>query len=71
MEEKFSLEDKLREIQLLLERMQKGISDFDKQVEMFKSGTKLIEQCRTYLDGAELQIQQLIDGKAEDLEIED
>ncbi|MDX2248186.1 MAG: exodeoxyribonuclease VII small subunit [Bacteroidia bacterium] len=61
MEEKFSLEDKLAEIRALVEKMQKGISDFDKQVELFKKGNILIEECRQYLNVAEMQIEKLMD----------
>ena len=61
--EKFSLEEKLEELRILVEKMQKGISDFDKQVALFKQGSLLIKECREYLNGAELEIQQLINGE--------
>ena len=59
----FSLEQKLTELRTLVEKMNQGVSDFDKQVELFQQGTKLIEECREYLDQSEMKIQQLIDGK--------
>jgi len=62
-EEKFSLEDKLESLRILVEKMQKGVSDFDQQVTLFKEGNKLIKECRDYLNGAELEIQQLIKGE--------
>jgi len=61
--EKFSLEEKLEELRILVEKMQKGISDFDQQVALYKEGSKLIHTCREYLNGAELEIKQLIDGE--------
>ncbi|MEZ4775808.1 MAG: exodeoxyribonuclease VII small subunit [Bacteroidia bacterium] len=61
MEEKFSLEEKLAEIRALVEKMQKGISDFDKQVELFQKGNRLIESCRAYLDTAEIEIEKLME----------
>lgn len=61
MDEKFSLEDKLAEIRSLVEKMQKGISDFDKQVELFQKGNDLIESCRQYLDAAEIEIEKLME----------
>ena len=67
MTEKFSLEDTLAEIRAIVERMQKGVSDFDQQIALFQEGTRLIKESRTYLDESELQIQQLIDGKLEDI----
>ncbi len=62
-QEKFSLEDKLESLRILVEKMQKGVSDFDQQVTLFKEGNKLIKECRDYLHGAELEIQQLIKGE--------
>ena len=62
----FSLEKTLAELRQLVEQMQKGVSDFDQQVLMFQQGQALIEQCRKYLDGAELQVEQLIEGKYKD-----
>ena len=64
MEEGFSLEDKLREIRSLLDNMQTGDLDFDENVKLFTRGTNLIEQCRKYLDEAELQVRQLVEGAA-------
>lgn len=67
-EEKFSLEEKLEELRLLVEKMQEGMSDFDQQVALFKEGNRLIKSCREYLNGAELEIQQLIDGELKPFE---
>ncbi|MEZ4827527.1 MAG: exodeoxyribonuclease VII small subunit [Bacteroidia bacterium] len=61
MDEKFSLEDKLAEIRALVEKMQKGISDFDQQVTLFKKGNELIESCRKYLEAAEMEIEKLME----------
>ena len=63
MEEGFSLETKLREIRNLLDQMQTGDLDFDENVKLFTQGSQLIEQCRKYLDEAELQVKQLVEGK--------
>ena len=70
MQEAFSLEDKLREIRSLLDQMQSGSQDFDENVKLFTRGTQLIEACRNYLDEAELQIKQLVEGAAGDEEAE-
>ena len=40
--------------------MQRGVSDFDQQVDLFKQGNQLIKECREYLDKSELKIEQLI-----------
>jgi exodeoxyribonuclease VII small subunit len=63
MVEKFSLEKKLEEIRQLVEKMQRGVSDFDQQVDLFKQGNHLIKECRDYLDKSELKIEELIKGK--------
>ncbi len=62
MEEGFSLESKLRKIRSLLEQMQAGELDFDENVKLFTMGTDLIEQCRQYLDEAELKVKTLVEG---------
>ncbi|TAE50934.1 MAG: exodeoxyribonuclease VII small subunit [Bacteroidetes bacterium] len=63
MEAKFSLEEKLTQIRSIVDKMQKGMSDYDKQVELFENGARLIQECRQYLDQAEMQVQQLVEGK--------
>ena len=60
MNKPFSLEKKLEEIRQLVEKMQRGVSDFDQQVDLFKQGNQLIKECREYLDKSELKIEQLI-----------
>jgi exodeoxyribonuclease VII small subunit len=64
----FSLEEKLTELRRLVEKMQQGVSDFDRQVELFRQGMELIGQCRGYLDQAELRVQQLVSGELKPLE---
>lgn len=63
MKEKISLEKNLAEIRKIVEKMQKGVSDFDQQMTLFKEGTRLIDVCREYLNESELKVQQLIQGK--------
>ncbi|MCI4666608.1 MAG: exodeoxyribonuclease VII small subunit [Bacteroidia bacterium] len=70
-EKDFSLEDNLQEIRDILEKMQRGISDFDKQMELFKRGKALVSGCRDYLDGAEMTIQQLVNGNLSPLDAEE
>lgn len=69
MEQEFSLEDKLSEIRKIVEKMQKGVSDFDQQLALFGEGNLLIKECQAYLDKAELKIQQLVNEKTEDFEV--
>lgn len=64
----FSLEKSLQEIRDILDKMQKGISDFDEQMALFKRGNELVEECRKYLESAEMTIQQLVDGELKDMD---
>ncbi|MEM1000721.1 MAG: exodeoxyribonuclease VII small subunit [Bacteroidota bacterium] len=56
----FSLEAKLREVRLLLDKMQRGDQNFDENMRLFQQGTQTIQACRDYLDQAELSIRELI-----------
>lgn len=61
--EPFSLEAKLKEIKEILNKMQLGVNDFDENIKLFTQGNALIEECRAYLDKAELSVRQLVEGK--------
>lgn len=61
-EETFSLEEKLKEIREILQKMQVGANDFDENIKLFTQGTALIATCRKYLDTAEVSVKQLING---------
>jgi exodeoxyribonuclease VII small subunit len=65
--EPFSLESTLAEIRGIVDQMQRGVEDFDKQVALFKQGRLLIQQCQQYLDQSELEIKKLVDGNLEEL----
>lgn len=57
---KVSLDTDIIRIRAIVEEMQKGISDFDKQVELFKEASALIKACQNYLNESEIEIKQLI-----------
>ena len=59
----FSLEESLKEIREILEKMELSTMDFDENIKMFTRGTSLIKECRTYLDESELMIRKLIDSE--------
>ena len=67
-EKEFSLEEKLAEIRKIVEQMQRGVEDFDKQVKLFKEGKAMIQQCQQYLDSSEMEIKKLVNGQLEDAE---
>ena len=56
------MEDSLREIREILQKMQMGANDFDENIKLFTQGTALIADCRKYLDTAEMSVKQLING---------
>jgi exodeoxyribonuclease VII small subunit len=60
--EPFSLEEKLREIREILQKMQMGANDFDENIKLFTQGTAMIADCRKYLDTAEMSVKLLIHG---------
>jgi exodeoxyribonuclease VII small subunit len=58
----FSLDQKLARIRAIVEEMQKGVIEFDKQVALFREGSTLIKECQAFLHHADLEVRQLIDG---------
>ncbi len=68
-DEHFSLEKKLKELRALVDKMQSGNLGFDENVSLFKEGTSVIKECRTYLDESELLIRKLVGDEEEDLEV--
>ncbi len=70
MDENFSLEKKIEQIKVIVEKMQKGVIDFDEHVALFKEGIQLVKDCQQYLEGAEAKIQQLVDGTWQELDQE-
>ena len=67
--ETFSLDTQIQRIRAIVEEMQKGVTDFDRQVALFKEGTQLIKACNQYLQQSELDIQQLIDNELKAFEL--
>lgn len=59
----FSLEQELKNLRGILDKMQMSNLDFDENIKLFTTGTEKIEACRDYLDRAEMMIKQLIEGK--------
>lgn len=61
--QEFSLEKQLTRLRSLLDQMQKGVGDFDRQMALFKEGQTIVQSARRYLDEAELQVKQLVEGE--------
>lgn len=68
MSKKFSLDTNITRIRTIVEEMQKGITDFDKQVALFKEAATLIKECQAYLHTAELEVEQLVNDAWKPLE---
>jgi exodeoxyribonuclease VII small subunit len=68
MSKKFSLDTNITRIRAIVEEMQKGITDFDKQVALFKEAAALIKECQAYLHTAELEVEQLVNDAWKPLE---
>ena len=60
MNESFSLDTKITRIRTIVEEMQRGVTDFDRQVSLFKEASELIQSCKKYLENAELEVKTLI-----------
>lgn len=63
MDKNFSLEANIQRIRVIVEEMQKGVSDFDRQIALFKEGMALVKSCQEYLNTSEMEIQQLLNGQ--------
>lgn len=57
----FSLDQSLKELREILDKMQTGNLDFDENVQLFTRGASLIKASRAYLDKSELLIEELIE----------
>ena len=63
----FSLEAHIQRVRTIVEDMQKGVGDFDRQIELFKEGIQLIKESNAYLNHVELEIKQWTEGELKDL----
>jgi exodeoxyribonuclease VII small subunit len=60
------LEESLAELKSVVEQMQRGSGDFDKQVALYKQGKSLVQSCLAFLDQAEMEVNLLTaDGELE------
>jgi exodeoxyribonuclease VII small subunit len=52
-------EDQLTELELVVEKLERGELPLDESMVLFENGMKLSKACKTYLDAAEGRIQLL------------
>ena len=70
-----SFEENLKQLELLVERLERGDLGLEESLQLFEQGTRLSQQCKQDLDAAEGRVQVLLErgsGKervAEDLDL--
>ena len=56
---KSSFEESLKQLEVIVERMENGDQPLEKSLEDFERGIQIVRDCRTLLQQAELKIQEL------------
>ena len=65
---KLSFEQALERIEEIVSEIEGGSVPLEESIDKYAEGTKLIERCRTILQGAEKKIQLLTQGQDQKLE---
>ena len=60
-----TLEDKLKRLEEVASLLDRGDATIDEQLAMYEEGMRLAQECRTYLEEAELKVRRL-SGESED-----
>ncbi len=73
MEKKVKFEDKMKELEMLINELETGEIDLDESIEKYTKAMKLIKECDTELKTVEKQISKLVteENETEDFEIEE
>ncbi len=73
MEKKIKFEDKMKELETLINELETGEIDLDESIEKYTKAMKLIKECDTELKTVEKQISKLVteENETEDFEIEE
>jgi exodeoxyribonuclease VII small subunit len=53
------LEDKLKRLEEVAALLDRGDASIDEQLAMYEEGMRLAQECRTYLEEAELKVRRL------------
>lgn len=59
-------EDSIKELEKIVEKLEKGDVGLDESLELFEKGIKLSKSCNEMLDKAEKKVSVLINGKKQD-----
>jgi len=72
MEKKKKFEEKLKELESIVEELEKGDIDLDSSINKYTKAMKLVKECDNELKTIEEQISKIVleDGKEEDFNIE-
>lgn len=57
-----TFEEKLEKLQELMEKIESGEVGLQDTITLFQDGMKLVKSCKETLDGAELQINKIVEG---------
>ena len=60
-----TLEDKLKRLEEVAALLDRGDASIDEQLAMYEEGMRLAQECRTYLEEAELKVRRLSGEPAE------
>lgn len=73
MEKKIKFEDKMKELESLINELENGEIDLDDSIEKYTKAIKLIKECDTELKTVEKQISKLVteENETEEFEIEE
>ena len=73
MEKKIKFEDKMKELESLINERENGEIDLDDSIEKYTKAMKLIKECDTELKTVEKQISKLVteENETEEFEIEE
>lgn len=63
---KFDYPKTLADINQLVQRLQDEELSLEESYTLFKESSKMIQQCRDYLDKTELEVKQIVDGMEQD-----
>lgn len=66
-------EDKMKELETIVEELEKGDIDLDESIEKYTKAMKLVKECDSELKSVEEQISKIVleNGTTEDFKIED
>ena len=64
-----TFEDRLKSLEIVVERLERGDLTLDDSVRLFEEGVKLSDACKVELEKAEGRIQVLVQGQGKGLQV--